>query len=81
MYRIAIAILRMPTGLDFSFAVKANGTEGHYNDGFDHFTEPMSRLDVVSSKIMHANSNLDLSGMNSNGNSNQSSMRRQPGKF
>jgi hypothetical protein len=67
-YRVSIAILRMANGLDYSFVIP--NINGHPNQAFEHSNTPsVNNLNVVSSTIMHVNSNLELAAMGRNGSS------------
>lgn len=65
IYRTAIAILRMPNGLDYSFILpQPNGGANH---AFEHSNNSSSNnLHVASSRIMHVDSNMNLPDIDSN---------------
>lgn len=73
--RVAIAILRLPNGLDFSF-LSPNYIPAAPNNKIASYDNPVAisneHLFVKPSKLMHVDSNLNLESMdqsNSNGNS------------
>lgn len=78
-YRVSIAILRMPTGLDFSFAIPH--IDGNSNIAFDHSNgSSINNLNVVSSNIMHVDSNMELSSMANNPTITINGSLRPPGE-
>lgn len=75
-YRVAIAILRLPNGLDYSFLKPEYIPAAPYKNIATCYDNPIAisndNLSVKPSKLMHVDSNLNLEAMdhsNSNGNS------------
>ena len=73
---MAIAILRLPNGLDYSFLKPEYIPAAPYQNIATSYDNPIAvsndNLSVKPSKLMHVDSNFNLNGMdqsNSNGNS------------
>lgn len=62
----------MPNGLDYSFVIPQ--TNGALNAAYEHSVP--ENLNVVSSRFMHVDSNLNISAMNTDPSPNTS----QPGE-
>lgn len=69
---MAVAILRLPTGIDFSEyspQYKNNGQVlGHTNFAVEHSNNDLAHLGVKQIKLMHVDSNLNLEGLGSSNN-------------